>query len=141
MAFIAYETKVAVGRGATPVWTDLAEVTGVTLPSLQAEQINVTSFDTPDRMNDYISGRIDAGEVSVEMNWTPNSATDTVLLAIQASGEKVQLRFTIPAVDSEDPDFVETWNAICVNYERTPDVNSQAIATATFRVTTKVTGG
>lgn len=142
MAFLAFETEIEIGRGATPTWTNLAEIQDVNLPTETADQIEVTSMSTPGRSKEFIAGRIDAGEVAISMFWEPESTTDALLSSIHASGEVVQIRFTIPSeATGEDADFVETWTGIMVGYERVAPVSEAATATATFKINGRVVSG
>jgi predicted secreted protein len=52
------------------VWTELAEVRGISGPSKSRETIDVTSFDSIDGYREFIGSLRDAGEVTLELIFT-----------------------------------------------------------------------
>lgn len=138
-ATIGYGSTVSIGRlstGANPEWvyTELDEVKDLTLPEAQADEIEVTSMQSPNRAKEFISGLADSGEVSFSMNWTPGNTTDTLLKAIRASGETVRIQFDI--VGFTEP---ETYSGFLKNLTRAAPVSGSLEATATFRISGLVT--
>lgn len=117
---------------ATPVLTKLGEVTGISLPNAQTEEVEATHFGSPDRRREYISGLIDDGEGSFEMNYVPGSATDTLIRAAQASGLARGYKIVIP-------DGADTWeitgDCIVRGYERNVPIDDRMTATLTVRFT------
>lgn len=95
-AMIGYGTTIEVAKGATPVWTTLAEVTSVPPPSSTVDDIDATHLNSPGRTKEYIPGLKDYSEIAVDMNWIPGSDTDEYVLEWQASGERRQVRITYP---------------------------------------------
>ncbi len=75
-ALSAYNTLLAIGDGGGPeVFTNIAEVFGITGPGLSADILDVTHMESPGRFREKIVGLLDAGEVSFEINWIPDNAT------------------------------------------------------------------
>ncbi|WP_273690253.1 phage tail tube protein [Ketogulonicigenium vulgare] len=110
MAFsIGRGTKVSVGRkvgaATTFTFTQLNGVTSIELPEVAADEVEVTHFNSPANYREYISGLVDAGEVTFEINYDHESATDTVLTEIYESKESIQLKFEI--INGE----TQIWNA------------------------------
>jgi hypothetical protein len=127
-------TTIRVGRGATPTWTKLAGIGDVNMPQAVADEIEVTHMDS-DR-KEFISGMTDSGEVAVELHWVPGSATDVLLKACQASGETVQIEFSVPAPTTLDPAAreIEVYAGFVKAYNRTAPVNDKMMAEVTFRL-------
>jgi hypothetical protein len=96
-ALIGYGTIFAVesapGSGS---YTQLGEVTSVTPPNLSVDQIDATHMQSPGRTREFIQGLADPGEMSIEMNYIANSATDAFLLAWRTSGLTRSARISYP---------------------------------------------
>jgi hypothetical protein len=126
---LGYGSKVRIGRGATPTWTELEFIGDLEMPDEQIDEIEVTHMQSPGRRKQYIAGLIDGGEVGIPMNYIPGNASDVLLLALKASGEEVQIEITLTA--SGTP---ETYAGFLKSYARTAPVNDKMMATATFRL-------
>lgn len=131
---IGYGTIVRVGQGATPTWTKLAHVTGVTMPEDEIDEIEVTHMESPGRRKQFIAGLIDSGEMTVAMNYLPGSATDTLLRSLKASGANVLVEVTLP---DADPDTFSGYLSGYSPGEVTP--GEKMSAEATFRISELVT--
>jgi predicted secreted protein len=64
------------GHGTLVVWNDypVAELTSVTGPNSDLQEIDVTNFDSPDDYREFIMGAIESGEFTIDGNFIP---TDT----------------------------------------------------------------
>lgn len=62
-----------------PVFTVLANVTDISGPSREREEIEVTAHDSPDKYREYVKGLKDGGEVSLTLNYDPEAATHQTL--------------------------------------------------------------
>lgn len=137
-ATIGYGSKVSIGRttddGDTWTFVELDEVKDLTLPESTADEIEVTSMQSPNRQKEYISGLSDNGDVSFTLNWVPGSATDTLLKEIKASGETVHIRFDVVGFTTP-----ETFAGFLKTLSRTAPVSGALEATATFRISGLVT--
>lgn len=129
---IGYGTVVRVGVGATPVWTTLDGVLDVTLPTSDADEIEVTAMDSPNRTKQFIAGLIDNGSVSVPMNFEDGSPSDVLLLGLQRSGANILLEMTPPDGDAY------TFGGFVKTYARNLPVNDRMTAEATFRISAEV---
>jgi hypothetical protein len=58
------------------LYVDVSEVTSIKPPSAKLDQIDVTHMQSPGRRREFITGLIDSGEASFEMNFIPGSASD-----------------------------------------------------------------
>lgn len=130
---IGYGSKVRIGVGATPTWTELAFVGDIEMPDEQVDEVEVTHMQSPGRRKQFIAGLIDGGEVGVPMNYIPGSVTDTLLLGLKASGETVQVEITLTATGTP-----EIYAGFLKGYARTAPVNDKMMATATFRLSEAV---
>jgi hypothetical protein len=133
-ATIGYGTVIRIGVGPGPTWTTLQHVMDVEWPMAEADEHEATAMDSPDRTKEYIGGLNDNGEVTIPMNWVPGSPTDTVLTAIQQSGELVQIEFTANKAGATP----ETYSGFCKRYSRTSPVNGIQTAEAGFRINGQV---
>lgn len=64
-----------------------------------ADEHEVTTLDAADRYKEFILGMIDPGEITVEINHVPNSATDQLCLAARAAGDSRAWKIVIPDSD------------------------------------------
>ncbi|WP_304615841.1 phage tail tube protein [Paracoccus sp. (in: a-proteobacteria)] len=126
---IGYGSRVRIGVGATPTWTELAFVGDIEMPNEQVDEVEVTHMKSPGRRKQFIAGLVDGGEVGVPMNYIPGSATDTLLIGLKASGEIVQVEITLTADGTP-----ETYAGFLKSYSRTAPVGDKMMATATFRL-------
>jgi hypothetical protein len=116
------------------VYVALAEVKSITPPSIDVDQVEVTHMQSPNRYREFISGLLDGGECSFEMNFVPGSTSDDRLFELLNLATGVSRR---RACRISYPNGV-TWafDAEVTGYE--PDVPFDDVMTAT--VTLKVSG-
>lgn len=134
---LGYGAKIRIGRGSTPVWTQILGPGDFDLPNGERQRIDVTSHSSPDGRMEYISGLIDTGTFSVPVDWIPDSPQDVLLFELYTSvpAELIQLEIT-PAGGT-----AEVYAAEVTNYARSAPVNGKATATATFSLNGLVSGG
>ena len=60
----------------------LAEVTNITPPALARDMVDATHTESPQKWREFIPGLRDAGEVTLELNFLPDGAAITKLLAL-----------------------------------------------------------
>lgn len=77
-------------------YTTLGEVTDITLPSDEVDEVDVTHYGSPDRTREYIAGLIDTGEAGFTINWIPGNATDLLLRGLRISGATRNHKITFP---------------------------------------------
>lgn len=85
----------AIGDGATPTeaFTAVAEVMSITPPGKTREAIDVTHLTSDDGYREFIaSGVVDAGEVSLSMNYI-ESASHTVEALIDSGKQNFRVAF------------------------------------------------
>jgi hypothetical protein len=75
-ARIGHGTLLKRGNGATPeLFETIAEVTSITPPQMESDDIEVTHMESPGGYKEYIPGLREAGEVSFEVNFLPAHPT------------------------------------------------------------------
>lgn len=109
---------------------ELGEITEVTPPNEQTDDVEVTHMKSPGKRREYIGGLIDSGEGTFVMNYVPGSATDALIRAAQTAGDARPYKIVIP-------DGTGTWEitGTCVvkGYERGVPIDDRMTATLTVR--------
>lgn len=136
-------TSALIGHG-TEFWldndadtlTELAELTGVTIPNFQTDDVEATHFKSSGRVREYISGLTDPGEGDFEFNLVPGGATDLLLQAALDDGAARDYEIIIP-----DGAFGQKFAGDCIvkGYSREIAIDDRMMATATVRFTGAVT--
>lgn len=94
-ALIGYGTVFEMAPEATPtVFTAMGEVINIDPGEDDDEEVEATHYQSPDRTREYIPGLTTPGELTVEGNFIPGSATDTAIIA--SRGKKNVGRLTFP---------------------------------------------
>lgn len=95
-AKIGYGSKYEIFNPAlqTPAFVEVGEVINITPGEATADRIDATHMQSPGRRREYISGLIDSGEASFEINWIPGSATDKLLRDLFTAGTVSEHRIT-----------------------------------------------
>lgn len=120
-------------------YVQMAEVTSIKPPSATLDQIDVTHMQSPNRRKEFISGMIDGGEASFDMNFVPGSTSDDRLFALltlptgQSRRRNIRISF---------PNGV-TWSfaAELTGYEPTIPVDGKMTAAVKFKVSGDLTVG
>jgi hypothetical protein len=137
-ARIGWGGKVYLGTSALEsTLTLLSEVIDTTFPQDEADEVEVTHLASPGKRKEYIAGLIDGGEVTVNLNYTPGSATDLLLEAAKEAGTTRSVRFVIP---SEAGDGSADWNVTTSGFVKryaptTMSAGDKIVATAVIRIT------
>ena len=121
----------AFGATATVGGVALSEVTGIGIPSMTGEVIDVSTHSSPNRYREFIRGMRDAGEFTITMQYTAGSADDDACLLAINSNDVTAVVLTAAAASGTE-DF--TISALGTNYsvnDLEPD-NSQT-ATLTLK--------
>lgn len=136
-ALIGYQTKYEIwdASAAPAAFVEIAEVFNVTPGEASADRIDVTNHQSPGRRREYISGLIDSGEASFELNWVPGSDSDVLLRELFASGDVVQHRITFPN------NVTVTYDASIIGYSKAVPVDDRMTATITVAVSGAETWG
>lgn len=116
---------------------ELLEVTDCTFPQDETEEVDATHLKSPGRRREFISGLIDGGEVTVNMNYDPGSATDLLLTAAKTTGTTRKVKFVIP---DDSGTGTADWNMVTSAFVKryAPDgmsPDAKITATAVLRIT------
>lgn len=116
----------------TPVLTKLGEILSVTPPNPQTEEVEATHMGSPNRRREYISGLIEDGEGTFEMNYVPGSTTDELIRDALDDGNTRNYKIVLP-------DGAGTWEiegeCIVKGYERNIPIDDRMTASLTVRFT------
>jgi len=113
-------------------YIELGEITDVTPPNAQVEQIDATHMQSPNRVREFIAGLTDFGDMSVGMNYIPSSATDDLILAWRTAGTTRSCRITYPSGSSPAP--YDTFPGFITGYAPTIAIGEKMSATLTVKV-------
>ena len=125
-AMIGFGTVFEMADEATPTtFVAFGEVINVEPGEDEDEEVEATHMQSPDSTREYIPGLTTPGEMTVEMNYIPGSATD---LAIIASRRKRNVgRMTLPN------GVRKTFPIVRGGYETSIPLDDRMTATARFR--------
>lgn len=112
--------------------TQIAEVTAITPPNPQTADVEVTHFKSANRRREYISGLIEDGEGTFEMNLVPGSPSDILIREAQNSGTTRSYRLIIPNAGTG---WQIDGDCIVKGYERSIPIDDKMMATVTVRFT------
>jgi predicted secreted protein len=106
-AIFAKGSQLKVGNGATPteVFTTIPEIRTISGPSMSAEQIDVTSHDTPGGFRDKIQGLKDWGVLTCEVLWVPNNVQHLQLFDDYVAGTVRHYKLTVPDANQTTLNF------------------------------------
>ncbi|MBL1438338.1 MAG: hypothetical protein COB08_019340 [Rhodobacteraceae bacterium] len=76
---IGYGTKIRIGRGGGPAWTNIMGAEKASVPSQPPEDIDVTHFDSPDRTRETMPGMKAVADYGLELQYWTGSPTDLLL--------------------------------------------------------------
>jgi hypothetical protein len=139
-AMLGYGSTFEIVSDSSPdVYVAMAEVISITPPSSVLDQIDVTHMQSPDRRREFISGLIDGGECSFDMNFIPGSTSDDRLFELLnlpvGSTRRRSSRISFPN------GVTWTFDAELTGYEPTVPFDDKMTATVTFKVTGSLTVG
>ena len=107
------------------------------VPTTEVEYVDVTNLDSPNAFREYIPGLKDAGEISLECNYTP--AIFDLAEGYRTNGTIVFFRTTLPAFAGQTGgDVFEFTGYVTPQVQQTP-VDGAIMMTISIRVTGAVT--
>lgn len=115
-------------------YVTLAEVTSITPPSLARDAVEATHTESPEKWREFIPGLKDAGEVTIELNFIPDGAAITKLLALINSDvvSNCRIRFNDPS-----PAILWVFNAYLTAIEPEAPIDDKMTASTTWKLTGK----
>lgn len=116
-----------------PDYHELDEITNITPPNFQTDDVDVTHMQSPNRTREFTPGLVDPGEAGFEMNWIPGGATDIIILGLKRDATVVSWKMEwYNATTWEFTGYVK-------GYETSAEVEGKMSATVTIRVTGDIT--
>jgi len=115
--------------------TTIAAIRDISGPSLSLDTIDVTTHDSTGAWREFIAGLKDGGEVSLELVFDPDDATQKTLrddlIARTVNAYSITLTDTSPTVIG--------FSALVTDFEPSMGVEDELSASATLKVTGAVT--
>ncbi len=85
------------GDGATPEnFTTVSEQVKIDGPTEKADTADVTNMDSPNNYREYISTLLEGGEVQLEMNYIPGSASQQGLRSDYTGRQRRNFKILVP---------------------------------------------
>lgn len=130
-----YGCKFGIADAATTSVTAFAEVTNISGPGIEADDIDMTHMQSPDKYREYISGLIDGGQVDIELNYTADQSTTFMSLI------GVSRVFGIEFADSTSTASADRSKFIFSGYEKSVGfelpLDDKISTTANFKISGK----
>ena len=134
IAIDAHGTLLKLGDGGGPeVFTTVAEVTDISGPSMTLDPIDVTSHDSTAAYREFIGGLLDAGEVTLTINYVPTAGThDATTGLIADMVARVVRNFQLVFPDSG----TTTWSfaALITAFEPAEPIDDKLAADVTLKL-------
>jgi predicted secreted protein len=139
-ALLGYGSVFEIVSDSSPdLYVPLSEVKSITPPSADVDQVEVTHMQSPNRYREFISGLIDGGEASFEMNFIPGSPSDDRIFELLGlpvgQSRRRSCRISFPN------GVTWTFDGEVTGYEPTVPFDDAMTATVTLKVTGGVTVG
>lgn len=116
---------------------EIADIISVGPPSQTVETIDVTSHGSAGGVREFVPGLIDAGELSIKINYIPGSPGDVILAAALSARTARPWKINLPAATGTR-DF--TGNGVVTSYEKDEvGIDDKMTATLTMKVSGLVT--
>jgi len=136
LAISAFQTYLKVGDGESPeVYTTIAELRNVSGPSISADALDVTVHNTATPWRKFISGLLDGGEVSLDINFVPTNATHTAATAgglVKTMTDRSELNYKIVFPDTGTTEWI--FPGIITAFEPSSDPADVLQASVTIKV-------
>lgn len=133
-AMIGHGSIFSIATADSPTdFTAVSEVTNISPPKLSRDTVDATHNASPEKWREYIAGLKDGGEMSIEMNFVPGSAGNTLILESFNDDEPMNCKIEFP----DSPATVWSFKAFCTGFEPDDPVDDRMSATATFKLTGK----
>ena len=115
------------------IWAELAEITNIGGPNKTRDTIDVTNLDSPGGYKEYIAGMRDAGEISLDMNFTRE--TYAIVNALFESEDLAD--FQIMLQDDEHTTF--SFAGLVTTISMGIPANDKISANATIKISGQIT--
>jgi predicted secreted protein len=116
--------------GTVPVFTPIANITSFKGPGIKRGTDDVTAHDSPNRYRQFIGTLVDAGEITIDINYDP--AVHNALVSDFEDIVARDYRLIYPLASSQ-------WQikAFLVEFENTAPTDGKMTATSKFKITGK----
>lgn len=118
----------------SPTFTEVANVTSISGPSISRNTYDVTSHDQADSYMEFIGGLKDGGEVSFDLNWDPTDATHASLFS--DLDDTVPRDYTL-ALPADIAEFA--FEGILTEFSPSLPVDDKLTASVTYKINGKPT--
>lgn len=134
MAEIGYGLALSVSDAHPDVTADnvIGNVFNFTPPAPSRDIIDVTTNSSPNRAREFITGLIDYGEASFEINFEPGDAADVLLRTIALEREP---RTWLASYGQYSPAETITFLAFLTAYQPSSPMDDKMTASITLKVT------
>ena len=141
-ASIGHGNLFQIRDGSPLVWTTVAEVTNITPPAIARDAIDATHTESPDGWREFVPGLKDGGQVSIDLNFVPDSNSTDLLLGTFDNSALLACRILFNDGDQDSsPITASVWSfsAICTGFAPEAPVDGKQAANATFKISGKPT--
>jgi len=114
-------------RGATTI----AAIRDIQGPTLASDTIDVTTHDSPGAWREFVAGLIDGGEISLDLIWDPDNATQTSLRTDLVARAAVTYSITFP----DATPAVATFSGFVTAFEIGAPADGELSASVTIKTT------
>ena len=140
------ETEARIGYGtifefgdenSPPGYTPVAEVRNITGPNMSRETPDATHMQSPDGYREFLSGLKDGGEVTLELAFLPENATqdqNTGVLSLFESGARRSCRITWAG---PSPNIQWVFTGLVQTFQPAAPVDDSMTLSVTFKVSGK----
>lgn len=111
----------------TPAYTTIQEVTDINPGNDTVDLIDATHMASPGRRREFVAGLVDGGDLSVEVNFVPGSASDILIRTYLSTGASENHRITFPN------NARVTVAGIITGYDRQAPIDGKMAATITVK--------
>lgn len=133
-ALSAFGTLVKIGDGAvSESFTSIAELRTIGGPTLQADTIDVTVHNTSGPWRRFISGLLDAGEITFDLNFIPQEPTHSYSSGLLSDMvNRTRRNFKVVFPDSG----ATTWSMSCIitGFQMSADPGDVLMASVTLKI-------
>lgn len=120
------------GSAASPqVLSKLEEVRTISNIGKTNTLVEATNFDSPAGTREYIAGLADGDEISVECNYIPGAANQTIAMTAVDSGASRLFRV---AYTGSSPEKRFTGQVVCLGYSISPSPTEVNSISFTFKI-------
>lgn len=114
---------------------EIGEVVEITPGEATADRVEATHMQSPARRREYITGMIDSGEASFQINWVPGNGTDVFLRDMFTSGATVEHQIEFPN------GATVTYEGSIIGFSKAVPIDDRMTATITVSVSGEETWG